>query len=83
VETDPDALAAGLRAAYTRGKAHALVAEGACNNAAALARHFVAHHNMRGFDPRVITLGHVQLSILSNRSGNPQLRISTSSYPWR
>jgi len=62
VETDPDALAAELRAAYTRGKAHALVvvAEGARNNAAALARHFAEHHDTIGFDPRVTTLGHVQ-----------------------
>ena len=83
VETDPEMLAAELRAATTCGKAHALVvvAEGACNNAAALARHFVAHHITRGSKPRVITLGHVQLSILSNHSGHPQLRISTSSYP--
>ena len=70
-------------AAYMCGKAHVAVvmAEGACNNATALARHFVAHHNTRGFEPRVITLGYVQLSILSNHSGHPQLRISTSSYP--
>ena len=65
------------------GKAHVAVvmAEGACNNVAVLARHFVEHHNTIGFELRVITLGHVQLSILSNHSGNPQLRISTSSYP--
>ncbi len=82
METDPETLAAKLRRLHVR-QAHVAVvmAEGACNNAAALARHFVAHHNTRGFDPRVITLGHVQISILSNRSGNPQLRISTSSYP--
>jgi len=62
VETDPDALAAELRAAYTRGKAHALVvvAEGARYNAAALVRHFVEHQDTIGFDPRVTTLGHVQ-----------------------
>ena len=62
LETDPEALAAELRAAYTRGKAHALVvvAEGARPNAAALARHFTEHHDTIGFDPRVTTLGHVQ-----------------------
>ena len=62
VETDADAVAAELRAAYERGKAHALVvvAEGARYNAAALARHFAEHQDTIGFDLRVTTLGHVQ-----------------------
>jgi 6-phosphofructokinase 1 len=62
METDPDAVAAELRAAYERGKAHALVvvAEGARYNAAALARHFAEHKDTVGFDLRVTTLGHVQ-----------------------
>jgi 6-phosphofructokinase 1 len=59
---DPDAVAAELRAAYDRGKAHALivVAEGARYNAEAMARHFAEHRDRLGFDLRVTTLGHVQ-----------------------
>jgi len=62
VETDPEALAAELRAAYERGKAHALVvvAEGAQYNAEGLARYFQAHQDRLGFELRVTTLGHVQ-----------------------
>jgi len=62
VETDPEVLAAELRAAYERGKAHALVvvAEGARYNAEELARYFQAHHDRLGFELRVTTLGHVQ-----------------------
>ncbi len=62
VETDPDAVAAELRAAYQRGKSHAIVvvAEGDQYNAAALARHFAAHEDQLGFQLRVTTLGHVQ-----------------------
>jgi 6-phosphofructokinase 1 len=61
-EMEPDEVAAELRRAYERGKAHAIavVAEGARTNAAALARHFAAHHDVLGFDLRVTTLGHVQ-----------------------
>ncbi|MBE0590871.1 MAG: 6-phosphofructokinase [Gemmatimonadales bacterium] len=62
VETDPDAVAAELRAAYQRGKSHAIVvvAEGDQYNAAALARHFAEHEDKLGFQVRVTTLGHVQ-----------------------
>jgi 6-phosphofructokinase 1 len=62
VETDPEALAAELRAAYERGKAHALVvvAEGAQYNAEGLARFFEEHRERLGFELRVTTLGHVQ-----------------------
>lgn len=62
VETDPEALAAELRAAYERDKPHALVvvAEGARYNAEELARYFQAHHDRLGFELRVTTLGHVQ-----------------------
>jgi 6-phosphofructokinase 1 len=62
VETTPDAIARELRAAYERGKAHALVvvAEGARQNAAALAAYFREHHARIGFDLRTTTLGHVQ-----------------------
>jgi 6-phosphofructokinase 1 len=62
IETTPDAIAHELRAAYERGKAHALVvvAEGARQNAAALAAYFREHHARIGFDLRTTTLGHVQ-----------------------
>jgi len=62
VETDPEAVAAGLRAAYERGKPHALavVAEGARYNAEELARYFQKHHDRLGFELRVTILGHVQ-----------------------
>ena len=62
METDPEVLAAELRAAYERGKAHALVvvAEGAQYNAEELARYFQVHHDRLGFELRVTTLGHVQ-----------------------
>ena len=66
VETDPDAVAAELRAAYERGKSHAIVvvAEGAAQNAEQLA-HYFAEHQELGFELRVTTLGHVQ------RGGSP------------
>ena len=66
VETDPDAVAAELRAAYERGKSHAIVvvAEGAAQNAEQLAHYFVEHQEL-GFELRVTTLGHVQ------RGGSP------------
>jgi len=62
VETDPEAVAAELRAAYERGKSHALVvvAEGAQYNAAGLAGFFQEHRERLGFELRVTTLGHVQ-----------------------
>lgn len=62
VETDPEVVAAELRAAYERGKPHALVvvAEGAKYNAEAMAAHFRAHQAKLGFELRVTTLGHVQ-----------------------
>ena len=67
VETDPDDLAAELRTAYERGKAHAIVvvAEGARYNAETLARYFAEHRERLGFELRVTTLGHVQ------RGGSP------------
>jgi 6-phosphofructokinase 1 len=62
VETNPEAVAAELRAAYERGKANALVvvAEGAKYNAEAMAHHFAKNRETLGFDLRVTTLGHVQ-----------------------
>lgn len=67
VETDADAVAAELRAAYERGKSHAVVvvAEGSRYNAQALDRHFREHRDRLGFELRVTTLGHVQ------RGGRP------------
>lgn len=62
VETDPEDVAAELRGAYGRGKAHGLVivAEGVRYNADELAGFFQDHHERLGFDLRVTKLGHVQ-----------------------
>lgn len=62
IELTPDDVAAELRAAYTRGKPHAIavVAEGARYNAAALAAYFHQHQARLGFDLRSTILGHVQ-----------------------
>ena len=67
IPTDPEAVARELRAAYERGKAHAIVvvAEGACYNAEALTRYFQEHRERLGFELRVVKLGHVQ------RGGTP------------
>jgi 6-phosphofructokinase 1 len=61
-EVTPEQVAADIHRAYARGKAHAIivVAEGARNDAAALAAHFQEHHDQFGFTLRVTTLGHVQ-----------------------
>ena len=78
--TEPEALAEQLRAAYLRGKPHALVvvAEGAKYDAEAMAAYFRSHKGQLGFDLRVTTLGHVQRGgapgafdrILATRLGN-------------
>lgn len=62
IETTPEQVSQGLRAAYERGKAHALVvvAEGAKYNAEALVSYFKEHSARIGFDLRSTTLGHVQ-----------------------
>jgi len=62
IATTPEQVALELRAAYERGKAHALavVAEGARDNAEALATYFQEHRARIGFELRVTTLGHVQ-----------------------
>ena len=80
VDTEPEALAKELHAAYLRGKPHALVvvAEGAKYNAEAMAAYFRTHKDQCGFDLRVTTLGHVQRGgtpgafdrILATRLGN-------------
>lgn len=59
---DPEDVAATIRAAYERGKSHAIavVAEGATHGVEALASHFRAHEERLGFDLRVCKLGHVQ-----------------------
>jgi len=64
---DPEAVAAELRAAYARGKPHAIVvvAEGAACNAASLQEHFRTHQEQLGFELRATILGHVQ------RGGSP------------
>lgn len=62
VEVTPEEVAEELRAAYERGKAHAIaiVAEGAQNGAEALAAYIRQHRARIGFDSRVTILGHVQ-----------------------
>lgn len=66
-EADPEAIAVECRAAYERGKAHALVvvAEGARYNAEGLAAYFQENQERLGFELRVTKLGHVQ------RGGTP------------
>ncbi len=67
VPTNPDAVALELRAAYARGKPHAIVvvAEGAGCNAQTLQEHFKTHQDQLGFELRATILGHVQ------RGGSP------------
>lgn len=62
VESNPEEIARQLRAAYDRGKAHAIavVAEGAKCNAQFLSAYFDEHKERLGFELRVTTLGHVQ-----------------------
>jgi 6-phosphofructokinase 1 len=62
VPVDPETIAGDIRAAYERGKSHAIVivAEGAACNVEALARYFASHQARLGFDLRVCRLGHVQ-----------------------
>lgn len=66
-KTTPDAIAAEIRHAYERGKAHALivVAEGAEHDAQELVDYFHEHHKDLGFGVRATILGHVQ------RGGEP------------
>jgi len=62
IETTPEQVAQGLRAAYERGKPHALavVAEGARYNASALMAYFEEHQERIGFELRTTILGHIQ-----------------------
>lgn len=61
-EISPECVAEALRSARARGKSHAIVvvAEGAHNNADALARYFAAHAERLGFELRITRLGHIQ-----------------------
>jgi len=60
--TDPEALGEEIRAAYRRGKSHAIVvvAEGARLNAEQLAGYFTEHAERLGFELRITKLGHTQ-----------------------
>ena len=79
VETDPEAVANELSAAYARGKPHAVVvvAEGAYYDGDRLMSYFKEHRRRLGFDIRLTTLGHVQRGgipsafdrLLATRSG--------------
>jgi 6-phosphofructokinase 1 len=62
VETTPEEVEQELRAAYDRGRLHAIavVAEGARYNAHALATYFREHEARIGFELRETILGHVQ-----------------------
>ena len=62
LEVEPEEVARELRAAYERGKAHAIavVAEGARHNASFLSAYFQQHKERLGFELRVTILGHVQ-----------------------
>jgi 6-phosphofructokinase 1 len=66
-ERTPESVAVALRAAWDRGKSHAIVvvAEGARNNADALARYWDEHAERLGFELRITRLGHIQ------RGGSP------------
>ena len=60
-ECEPHEVAVRLRAAYERGKTHAMVvvAEGARHGAREMMQHFSEHRDTIGFGLRVTTLGHV------------------------
>lgn len=67
VKMHPEVIAEEIRAAYDRGKSHAIVvvAEGAEYDAERLAGYFKEHSQRLGFELRVSRLGHIQ------RGGNP------------
>ncbi len=62
IETNPEEVAAEIRHAYERGKAHAMVvvAEGAKYNADGLMQFFNEHKERLGFQVRASQLGHIQ-----------------------
>ena len=61
-ETEPEAVAAELRAACDKGKGHAIVvvAEGAKFNAEKISEHFQVNRARLGFEVRLTKLGHTQ-----------------------
>jgi 6-phosphofructokinase 1 len=67
VEVQPAEIARELRAAYERGKAHAIVvvAEGAQHDAEELDEYFKVNQKQLGFELRITKLGHIQ------RGGQP------------
>ncbi len=67
IETTPEQVADGIREAYEKGKAHAIVvvAEGAKHNTEHLQAYFQEHKERLGFSIRTTILGHIQ------RGGNP------------
>jgi 6-phosphofructokinase 1 len=67
IEVHPESVADEIRAAYERGKSHAIVvvAEGAKYNGESLMRYFREHSARLGFELRLSTLGHIQ------RGGTP------------
>lgn len=67
VDMHPEAVEGEIRAAYDRGKSHAIVvvAEGAKYDAEGLAGYFREHSQRLGFELRVTKLGHIQ------RGGSP------------
>jgi 6-phosphofructokinase 1 len=62
VETTPEQVAEIIRAAYERGKTHAIivVAEGATYGSQKLSEYFIEHKHRLGYELRATTLGHVQ-----------------------
>lgn len=62
VKADVDSIVQELNAAYERGKSHSIVvvAEGAAQNAEAIAQHVLDHQDRISFELRVTRLGHVQ-----------------------
>ncbi|NLV74767.1 MAG: 6-phosphofructokinase [Chloroflexi bacterium] len=69
-EMSPEQVAHQIKAAYDRGKNHAMVvvAEGAVNNAKKLIDYFAANPGATGFSPRATILGHVQRGALPTAS---------------
>jgi 6-phosphofructokinase 1 len=67
IPVHPEMVAEQIRAAYERGKSHAIivVAEGSEYNADGLARYFREHTERLGFEVRSTILGHIQ------RGGTP------------
>ena len=67
IPVHPETVAEQIRAAYGRGKSHAIIviAEGAQYNADGMARYFKEHSERLGFEVRTTILGHIQ------RGGTP------------